>query len=348
MPLLEPVLRSHFAVTTKQPWRWRDACVISIGMVLPNLSEENRETFVKSYWPFMIKLLRDEIPLVRYSALFAIRGYCNEAVEPYELIRSFIEDVIFVLIDHNVPRILELACEILYTIIPIIAIQEDHSDETNALSPHVELIIAAMWSLIDADDIGSEHVIIAAYEVMNKTVMNSALDKMNEWKEVLNQTLTRLDNTWTILNETTRDNIQLGATALIGEILKRFENAVITETETTKLVNILARMLQTSSPGVREDIYMTLSQLCNALSKSFKPYLKTFELLWFEDLKKPSIAADEASVHMHIAAMGLIVDICRALENEFKSSLYNIIHIICQQLKNGSVHRYAFLLYAFD
>jgi importin subunit beta-1 len=296
-------------------WHQREAAVSALGAIMEGPDEETLPPMVKDALPVILQKMQDDNIHVRDSAAFTIGRICEiipTAIDPDTQLPTLI-DALFTGLSHN-PRLATSCCWALMSIADNFC--GDPGCQTNALSPHFKNAVTAILSLTEKPEANGQ-LRVAAYEVLNTFVTNSAHDNVEAVAELSNVILTRLEGTVpmqsqivSVEDRMTLEEIQTSLASCLLAIIQRLEGQI--KPQADRIMNILLQLLSsaTAKSSVPDAILATIGALATCLDQDFEKYMDSFVPFLHNALanhEEPAICS---------MAIGLVSDIVRALEEK--------------------------------
>uniref|UniRef100_A0A915AY70 Importin N-terminal domain-containing protein n=1 Tax=Parascaris univalens TaxID=6257 RepID=A0A915AY70_PARUN len=339
-PIL-PFIQQHF----KNPnWRYREAAIMAFGSILDGPDQKILTELVEQAIGSLIEALGDAQLQVRDTAAWCIGRVCDsceEVVIRQEILTPLLPALSNAL--QQEPRVASNVCWAISSLAKAAydmgcQMGTDYSGqpETYILSPCFEAMISELIKATDRSDAHMSNLRIAAFETLMELIKNSPKDCYPVVQNTTVVMLKKLEQLLSIENslETSSDKSQLRdleslLCATLQSVLRKMreEDApLIGDAIMRGLLQIMQRCAGKECGGVMEDALMAVSTLIEALGNKFLNYLDVF---------KPYLTAglgnhEEAQVCS--AAIGVLADLCRALEgniapylDEFMSLLFQIV-----------------------
>ncbi|XP_069768405.1 importin subunit beta-1-like isoform X2 [Narcine bancroftii] len=217
--------------------------------------------------------------------------------------------------------------------------QEEPS--TYCLSSSFELIVQKLLETTDRPDGHQNNLRSAAYEALMEIVKNSAKDC---YPAVQKTTLVIMERLQQVLQmeshiQSTSDRIQYNdlqslLCATLQNVLRKVQHQDALQISDVVMASLL-RMFQSTagSGGVQEDALMAVSTLVEVLGSEFLKYMDAFKPYLGIGLK------NYAEYQVCLAAVGLVGDLCRALQSNMLPFCDEMMQLLLENLGNENVHR---------
>ncbi|GCB65116.1 hypothetical protein scyTo_0009924, partial [Scyliorhinus torazame] len=212
---------------------------------------------------------------------------------------------------------------------------------TYCLSSSFELIVQKLLETTDRPDGHQNNLRSAAYEALMEIVKNSAKDC---YPAVQKTTLVIMERLQQVLQmeshiQSTSDRIQYNdlqslLCATLQNVLRKVQHQDALQISDVVMASLL-RMFQSTagSGGVQEDALMAVSTLVEVLGAEFLKYMDAFKPYLGIGLK------NYAEYQVCLAAVGLVGDLCRALQSNMLPFCDEMMQLLLENLGNENVHR---------
>lgn len=212
---------------------------------------------------------------------------------------------------------------------------------TYCLSSSFELIVQKLLETTDRPDGHQNNLRSSAYESLMEIVKNSAKDC---YPAVQKTTLVIMERLQQVLQmeshiQSTSDRIQFNdlqslLCATLQNVLRKVQHQDALQISDVVMASLL-RMFQSTagSGGVQEDALMAVSTLVEVLGGEFLKYMEAFKPFLGIGLK------NYAEYQVCLAAVGLVGDLCRALQSNILPFCDEVMQLLLENLGNENVHR---------
>ncbi|KAK2111776.1 Importin subunit beta-1 [Saguinus oedipus] len=340
VPHVLPFIKEHI----KNPdWRYRDAAVMAFGCILEGPEPSQLKPLVIQAMPTLIELMKDPSVVVRDTAAWTVGRIC-ELLPEAAINDVYLAPLLQCLIEglSAEPRVasnvcwlkcggdsncksqweqlthgyrflnhLEQSClaEAAYEAADVADDQEEPA--TYCLSSSFELIVQKLLETTDRPDGHQNNLRSSAYESLMEIVKNSAKDC---YPAVQKTTLVIMERLQQVLQmeshiQSTSDRIQFNdlqslLCATLQNVLRKVQHQDALQISDVVMASLL-RMFQSTagSGGVQEDALMAVSTL------------------------------------VCLAAVGLVGDLCRALQSNIIPFCDEVMQLLLENLGNENVHR---------
>jgi len=332
-----------------QDWRHRDAALMSFGSILEGPETEQLKPVVDSAMQFLIEAMKDQSVVVKDTAAWTIGRVCElipeAAINPNTL-QPLLEALVSGLASE--PRVASNVCWAFTSLAEAAYETAETTDEeetpaTYSLSAFFDPIVEKLLWTTGREDAGSSNLRAAAYEALMEMVKNSPRDC---YPTVQKTTLIILERLQQVLQmeshiQSQSDRVQFNdlqslLCATLQSVLRKVEPAhapQISDNIMTALLQMFQSSAQSRSGGVQEDALMAVATLVEVLGDGFIKYMDAFKPYLLIGLR------NTAEYQVCYAAVGLVGDICRALNNRILQWSDEIMEVLLTNLGDNSVHR---------
>uniref|UniRef100_A0A4W3JH20 Karyopherin (importin) beta 1 n=1 Tax=Callorhinchus milii TaxID=7868 RepID=A0A4W3JH20_CALMI len=304
VPHILPFIKEHIKNTD---WRYRDAAVMAFGSILEGPEPSQLKPLVIQAMPTLIDLMKDPSVVVRDTTAWTVGRIC-ELLPEAAINNLYLAPLLQCLIEGlgAEPRVASNVCwafsslaEAAYEAADVVENQEEPG--TYCLSSSFELIVQKLLETTDRPDGHQNNLRSAAYEALMEIVKNSAKDC---YPAVQKTTLVIMERLQQVLQmeshiQSTSDRIQYN-----------------------DLQSLLCATLQV--------IHLCFSVV---LGSEFLKYMDAFKPYLVIGLR------NYAEYQVCLAAVGLVGDLCRALQSNMLPFCDEMMQLLLENLGNENVHR---------
>uniref|UniRef100_A0A2K5EPV1 Importin subunit beta-1 n=1 Tax=Aotus nancymaae TaxID=37293 RepID=A0A2K5EPV1_AOTNA len=344
VPHVLPFIKEHI----KNPdWRYRNAAVMAFGCILEGPEPSQLKPLVIQAMPTLIELMKDPSIVVRDTAAWTVGRIC-ELLPEAAISDVYLAPLLQCLIEglSAEPRVASNVCwafsslaEAAYEAADVADDQEEPA--TYFLSSSFELIVQKLLETTDRPDGHQNNLRSSAYESLMEIVKNSAKDC---YPAVQKTTLVIMERLQQVLQmeshiQSTSDRIQFNdlqslLCATLQNVLQKVQHQDALQISDVVMASLL-RMFQSTaeSGGVQEDAPMAVSTLVEVLGGEFLKYMEAFKPFLGIGLK------NYAEYQVCLAAVGLVGDLCHALQSNIIPFCDEVMQLLLENLGNENVHR---------
>ncbi|KAJ6822922.1 importin subunit beta-1-like [Iris pallida] len=342
VPLVMPFVEGNI---TKPEWRNREAATFAFGSILEGPSVEKLAPLVHAGLGFLLDAMEDLNTHVKDSTAWTL-GRIFEILHSPNTANP-------VITTDNLPRIISVlltsinygmnVAEKVSGAIYFLAQGFEDAESASLLTPYLGNIISALLSAADRTDTSSSKLRAAAYETLNEIVRCSKVpETSNMIAHLLIEIMTRLGKTIEIQIISSDDRekqsdlqaLLCGVLQVIVQKLSAYEEtkSIILQSADRMMVLFL-QVFACRSSTVHEEAMLAIGALAYATGPEFAKYMTEFQkyldmgLQNFEEYQVCSIS------------VGVIGDICRALEEKILPFCDGIMSNLLKDLSNPMLHR---------
>lgn len=235
--------------------------------------------------------------------------------------------------DH--PRVAANVCLALHNLAEHCEDQRDRP--SNPLSTQFIAIAQALLACTERADAATQNLRTSAYEALNTTVTNSAEDTKDAILHLLPIIITRLEATFSlqiVSNDDRESQIELQG-LLCGTL--QVATQKLAEKAAPHCDRMMAVFLQLFAAGknttVHEEALMAVGAVANATEGEFLKYMPHFQQFLSLGL------ANVEEYQVCAVAIGVIGDVCRALEAKVLPYCDEIVNLLLQNVANPALNR---------
>jgi len=337
-----PFIDGHIA---SPDWHRREASALAFGSILEGPSPQSLAPFMSPAIEAMIRMMQDPSVQVKDTAAWTIGRVCEHhtsAILPQhwqammrapEHAGADGEGVLLAGLKDD-PRVASNVCWALHNLAD--QLEESRSQQTNALSPLFVTIARALLATSERGDAGEHNLRCSAYEALNTTLTNAAEDTRAQVEQLLPVILDRLEQTFQLQIVSNDDReAQIELQGLLCGTLQ-----VITQKLGAAAVPFADRMMQVflqvfgaKNSTVQEEALMAVGAVASATEAAFEKYMPHF---------RPFLSLGLSNYEEHqvcAVAIGVVGDICRALEGKVLPYCDEIVHLLLRNLQNPALNR---------
>ncbi|PIK60928.1 putative importin subunit beta-1 [Apostichopus japonicus] len=346
VPHVVPFITSNITV---EDWHSRDAAVMAFGSILEGPDLEALQSLVVEAVPILIRLLTDKSVVVRDTVAWTIGRICEllpQAIFNSDHFKALINSLLESL--QAEPRVAANVCWAFSSLAEnaFEFAQEKEGEEdpsTYILSEHFDNIVTKLLEATYREDAHQANLRSAAYEALMEMIKNSATDCYGTVQATtlvilqrINQILQMESRVQTAMDRMQYNDLQSLLCATLQSVLRKMkrEDALkISDDVMRALLQMFQSSVGAAGGGVQEDAFVAVGTLVEVLGPEFLKYMQHFEQVLYSGLQNH----EESSVCL--AAVGLVGDLCRALNTQILPMCHNIMHFLFSNLENNNVNR---------
>uniref|UniRef100_S4RRQ0 Karyopherin (importin) beta 1 n=1 Tax=Petromyzon marinus TaxID=7757 RepID=S4RRQ0_PETMA len=331
-------------------WRYRDAAVMAFGSILEGPDPNQLKPLVVQAMLTLIDLMKDPSVVVRDTTAWTVGRIC-EVLPDAAINEMYLEMLLECLIQglSAEPRVATNVCwafsslaEAAYEAAEILEDQDEPA--TYCLSSSFEGIVQKLLETTDSNprpDGHQNNLRSAAYEALMEIVKNSAKDCYPAVQKTTVVIMERLQQVLQMEShiQSTSDRLQYNdlqshLCATLQNVLRKVQPADAVQISDVVMASLLRMFESTAgSGGVQEDALMAVGTLVEVLGPEFLKYMDAFKQYMAVGLR------NHAEYQVCVATVGLVGDLCRALQMKILPFCDDIMQLLLQNLGDENVHR---------
>ncbi|KAE9420302.1 hypothetical protein Angca_004986, partial [Angiostrongylus cantonensis] len=326
---------------------FQEAAIMAFGSILDGPDPGKLMTLVEQAMPALIDSMAEKNVTIRDTAAWTIGRVleiCPEVVNKDGMLARLLPALSQGL--HQEPRVAANVCWALVALVKSAydmacgqGTDSSGQPETYSLSPCFEPMISELIKTTDRTDGNQSNLRLAAFETLMELIKNSPKDCYPVVQSTTVLMLKKLEQLLNMEATTTSSSdknqlmdLQSLLCATLQSVLRKMrpEDAVrIGEHVMVGLVQIMNRTCNNKGGGnVMEEALLAVSVLAETLNNGFIAYV---------DALKPHLMralANHEEPQVCAAAVGLVTDMCRAIEVNIAPALDDIMHTLVQGLQS--------------
>lgn len=343
--VIDPALSfasQHIASTN---WRYRDAAVMAVGLIVDGPDLVNLAPPLDQAVPPIAALITDDSRHVRDTVAWCLGKIADTAIPALDLPRhlpAILDAVAVGLKDH--PKVVTNCCWTFMNLVELLCTQGPAAP-ASPLSPYIGPIVATLVELSKLPD-NDGSCRDAAFEALSVYVHTSANDAVPVIYNMADDAITRLEHTIHQLSSasasasvtpdanptanTNLQDLQTSILALLTTIIRRLGPE--TATASDKLMVVFLKVLGGLAPNalIEEDVFIAISAVATAIGPPFNTYMEAF--LPFLSKGLTNTASPTA-----VVAVGIVADLAHSLGPLILPYLQDLMNVLGQNLSNNDV-----------
>ncbi|CAH2054460.1 unnamed protein product [Thlaspi arvense] len=343
VPLVMPFVETNIR---KPHWRSREAATYAFGSILEGPTIDKLAPMVAAGLEFLLTATKDENNHVRDTTAWTLSRIFEflhspdsgfSVISPENLPR-----IVSVLLESvkDVPNVAEKACGAIYNLAQG---YEDSGASSSLLSPYLTEIIKHLLAAAERTDGAESKLRTAAYETLNEVVRCSNLSEAsNIIGQLLPVIMAKLGQTMDLQVVSTEDRekqaeLQASLCGVLQVIIQK-----LSDTEETKpiimqnadqIMLLFLRVFGCHSSSVHEEAMLAIGALAYATGAEFVKYMP--ELFKYIQMGLQNFGEYQVCS----ITVGVIGDICRALDEKILPFCDQIMALLLQNLQSDALHR---------
>jgi len=342
VPLVMPYVQDNIS---KPDWRCREAATYAFGSIIEGPSLEKLSPLVNMALNFILNALKDENNQVKDTTAWTL-GRIFEflhgpTVQSPVITQANLQSIVAALLESikDAPNVADKVCGAIYFLAQG---YEQASAASCPLSPFLPDIIGSLLATADRKDAADSRIRTAAYETLNEIVRCSTQETASVIMQLLPLIMTKLGQTMELQIVSSDDREKQGdLQALLCGVLQVIIQKLGNQ-ETTKYAilqyadQMMALFLQVfacRSATVHEEAMLAIGALAYATGAEFAKYMPEFYKyveMGLQNFEEYQVCA---------VTVGVVGDICRALEAKIFSFCDGIMTHLLKDLSSSQLHR---------
>ncbi|KAM6576376.1 hypothetical protein CsatB_028213 [Cannabis sativa] len=343
VPLVMPFIEENIA---KPDWRQREAATYAFGSILEGPSPDKLMPLVNVALTFMLNALMNDpnnhVKDTTAWTLGRIFEFMHVSISETPIItQANCQQIMTVLLQsmNDVPNVAEKACGALYFLAQG---YEDVEQSSSPLTPFFQDIIQALLNVTHRADSGESRLRTAAYETLNEVVRCSTDDTAPIVLQLVPVIIRELDQTFTTQCNSSeerekRNELQGLLCGCLQVMIQKLGSSEPTKSNflhhADQMMTLFLRVFGSKSATAHEEAMLAIGALAYCAGTDFAKYMQEFYkylemgLQDFEDYQVCAIT------------VGVVGDICRALEGGILPYCDGIMTQLLKNLSSNQLHR---------
>mmetsp|Transcript_6215 Transcript_6215/g.9298 ORF Transcript_6215/g.9298 Transcript_6215/m.9298 type:complete len:858 (-) Transcript_6215:252-2825(-) len=320
---------------SNENWRLRESAIMAFGAILDGPSEMKLSPLVHQAMPVLVASITDQNELVVDTAVWTVGKICELHVRsiPQEVVPLMIENLLKIL--EMSARVTSRACFALHMFAEAFEMERDNP--TNKISPYFRVLLTKLVVVIIRDDWAYNNLRVSATEAMNMLIQNSALDVKPIVSEFFPSILQLLSESFkmNILSNDDREN-QQGLQSLLCGTIQVISQKIKGEVRNfgDAIMSLLLKVFENKFAVAQEEAFMAVGALADEMEGDFMKYMTVFNPILLQGL------ANHEEYQVCIVAVGVVGDLCRALEQNMLNYSDDIVRSLLHNLRNPNINRH--------
>ncbi|KAG5183553.1 armadillo-type protein [Tribonema minus] len=305
-------------------WRQREAAVMAFGAVLEGPSPDKLSPLVRGAMPVLLTAMRDSTS--DYHVLI-YRRCC------LQLFPTLVENLVQAL--SLCPKVAARASYALHMFAEASEGQRDAP--SNAISPYFSVVVQKLLQVIMREDWADDNLRVSGTEAMNMLIQNSADDVRPVVVETLKMVLNMLAASFNmpLLSNDDREKQQGLQSLLCGTIqviCPKIKQEVAPYGD--QIMTLLLKVFGSKHAIAQEEAFMAAGALADQLERDFAKYMNAFAPILVQGL------SNHEEYQVCIVAVGVVGDLCRALDTQMLQYSDEIVRCLLHNLQNPTINRH--------
>ncbi|CAG8433275.1 4156_t:CDS:10 [Diversispora eburnea] len=320
-------------------WRFREAAVMAFGSILEGPEHKLLANLVNQALPVLIEMMRDPSPQVKDTTAWTLGRVSElliECIKPDVHLNPLITALVFGLKDS--PRIVSNCCWALMSLSDQYGGKETPAS-TYPLSPYFEGIVTALLETTERPT-NESNARTSSYECISILVQGAALDSYPTIQKLTITIIDRLDSTIQAQNQIigtdermAHSELQSNLCSVLTSIIRKLRSEVVPFAD--RIMTTLLSLFSTATKHstTLEDGFLAVGAITTAVEGDFVRYLEAFAPFLYAAL------SNHEEYQLCSIAVGLIGDICRALQEQSLPYCDTFMNVLLQNLQSPVLNR---------
>jgi len=328
VPEVVPFVTQHI---NNENWHYREAAAMAFGSILEGPRESITE-LVQRGLPTFIQHMKDPSLPVKDTTAWTLGRICQLhpgtiSLHFPQLLQALVEGL------RDETKVASNCCWAIYNLAESL---ETHEKETGPLSPHFEMLISVLLQTSERSDSSEDNLRLSAYETISALISTAPADCDRRFEQLLPAFLDRLDATFTLqpLGQDDRA-LQIELQGLICAVLQSLSRRMGGKVKpfADRMMTSYIQLFQFKNSSIHEETLLAVGCLANVMERDFEKYMIHFRpylLLGLNSWQEYSVCQ---------VAVGVVGDLCRALNEGMIYYTDEIVTILLQNLQNPALNR---------
>lgn len=315
-------------------WRQKEAAIMAFGSILDGPDSAKIAPLVRQAISFLMGCMKFDNILVRDTTAWTLGRICelHYGCISGEMLPSLMQ-LLLEGLDQE-PRVSHNVC---YAIHNIVKAFEESEAAAHMLTPYFQTLFDKLLETSARPNATESNLRGSAYEALNVLVQAGAPEVNDHIMLRLPVILERLEQSIQTLIENPEDHREdpSGLQALLCGVLiaaiQKLSEQIAPLSD--RIMHALLQVLSTRNAAAAEEAFMAAGAMANAIGDKFEVYMQYFGPVLLTGLQN----SEEYMVCS--VAVGVVGDLCRALENKVVPLCDEIVKALIEILRNPSLNR---------
>lgn len=336
VPAVMPFVQANIK---SEAWRMREAATMAFSAILDGPGPDAIGPYVNQSISVLLTALHDPHPMVKDSSAWTLGRICDLHVRsiPTETFPTLVTSLQGILMTES-PRVSAQACFAIHNLAA--AFENDEaaaSSGTNALSTYMPTLLQTLLQVADREGSDEANLRVTAFEAVTVLIQHSAPDCKPILLQLLPVIVDRLSKSFSMPVLTNDDReIKEGLQGLLCGVVQVICMKVNKEDVIPYGDSIMSgflQVLQVKNANAHEEAFLAVGAFADILGADFEKYTAALQPFLMVGLR------NFESYQVCRVAVGVVGDICRAIEAKVQPFCDDIMAALLQSLQNPSLHR---------
>ncbi|GLE04617.1 hypothetical protein PINS_up013587 [Pythium insidiosum] len=316
-------------------WRAKEAAIMAFGSILDGPQTEKLAPVVTNALEFLMGCMQFDNILVRDTTAWTLGRICELH---YSCIDGQRLPTLMALLLEGLGQEPRVSHNICYAIHNIVKAFEESEAAVNMLTPYFAEVFDRLLATSERADASDSNLRTSAYEALNMLIQVGSADVDEHILKRLPVILDRLERSIHALlanpDDHPRDDPAVVQAQLCGVLIaaiQKLQPAIAPLAD--RIMQALLQVFATRNAAAAEEAFMAAGALANAVGAGFEPYMEHFAPILLLGLRN----SEEYMVCN--VAVGVVGDLCRALEKQLLPRCDEIMAALIDILRNPSLNR---------
>jgi len=337
VPAIMPFVQANIK---SDNWRLREAATMSFSSILEGPSPDSIGPFVNQSIQVLLAALVDPHPMVKDSSAWTLGRICDLHVRsiPTETFPTLVSSLGAILMTEA-PRVSAQACFALHNLAAAFSDDTESAkvNGTNALSPYMANLLQTLLQVADREDCDESNLRVTAFEAITVLIQYSAPDCKAILLQLLPVVVERLNQSFSLPVLTNDDReLKEGLQGLLCGVIQVICIKVTKEDIAQygdSMMQGFLQVLDVKNAIAHEEAFLATGSLADLLGADFEKYVGALQPYLMVGLR------NSESYQVCRVAVGVVGDVCRAIEGKIQPYCDEIMAALLQSLQNSSLHR---------
>ncbi|KAG8465477.1 hypothetical protein KFE25_002784 [Diacronema lutheri] len=325
-------------------WRFREASLLAFGSVLEGPSKAVLEPLVTQAVPVIVTLMRDTSVQVRDTAAWTIGRVCDlhagtlstiapgmhttythELLKPGGVLLEALRDE---------PRVACNVCWAIHNLAESLEVAE--GAQSSQLSPYFLEMVRSLIQTTERADSAENNLRSSSFEALNTVLSQSATDTMANLREIVPYLCDKLERTFSMQivsadDREEQNELQGLLCGTLQVVVQKLGSEVVAFAD--RLMQLFLEVFNSKNATVHEEALMAVGAVANGVARQFEkymPHFRPFLILGLQNHEQHQVCS---------VAVGVIGDLCRALEASIFPYCDELVTLLMQNLQNPNLNR---------
>lgn len=315
----------------QQDWKNREAAVLAYGSIMEGPSSEKMRPTVEQIYPHLVQSMRDPVPRVRDTVAWTLGRIAmfHPSIVPVSQLVPILCEAL-----RDVPRVAANVC----WVTQVLAEAHQPGQPTTVLSEFFPSLAEALVGCVSRPDAEERQLRMTAYNALSVLVSRAGMDCAGHLQTITQVMLTHLSQSFSMPEQVSKEcELQGYICGVLTALVLRLTNDInpVADRIMEEALKVICafKTVKGGAPVLQEEALLLVAALANAVGAGFERFMPHFAphlqvgLANFEDQQ------------VCLMAVGVVGDLCRALEGKMAAYCDTILETLYGNIVNGAVDR---------